>query len=355
MLEYEKTAFWKFFSIYFGSVAILILAAGYFYFTEQEKILIKKEHFSMIEHIRKIKMNRHEAHTDGITHTVVYTQIPAFNINNFTIRENYFEAFIPYSWDSGYYRVRKNKDTFYKLLFDIKIKIILMQAVLLLLFASISYLLSWRALRPMQEAINKLDKFSKDLIHDLNTPVTSILLNTKILERTIEESKALTRIKTSANEIGELHHNLTILLQEDTFVIQNENVFEIVEDVVNTQKGICEDIRFIVEHSYLEEKVNKDALKQILTNIVSNSCKYNKKDGIVKIYAKKSSLYIEDTGIGIEQPEAVFERKYKEHKSGYGIGLDIVKRLCDAMEIEISLSSQKERGTLVVLKFKNYM
>ncbi len=43
-------------------------------------------------------------------------------------------------------------------------------------FASISFFLSRHALKAMQEAIIKLDNFSKDLIHDLNTPVTSILL-----------------------------------------------------------------------------------------------------------------------------------------------------------------------------------
>ncbi len=352
MLVHEKKAFWKFFSIYFGSVALLILAAGYFYYGEQQKVQLEKEHFSMIEHIRKLKMDQHDKHTEGIEHTVSLKKMINFNINNFEVKEDYFIAYLPYDWKGRYYLVKKSKKLFHEHLLNIKIKIIALQLSLLFLFAFISYHLSMRALVPMQEAIVKLDSFSKDLIHDLNTPVTSILLNTKILERTLsEDSKALQRIKRSAQEIGELHMSLTTLLEEDTFVMQNENIFEIVDELVNTQKSICGDIRFIVESSHLEAKVNKNAFKQILSNVISNACKYNKKKGSVKIYAKNRTLYIQDTGIGISNPENIFQRNYKEQKSGHGIGLDIAKRLCDSMDIDISASSTVGEGTLVRVKF----
>jgi len=352
LLKHEKKAFWKFFSIYFGSVALLILVAGYFYFGEQKKILIKKEHFSMIEHVRKIKMNQYELDTKGITHSVTYKEIPAFNINNFTIKENYFESYLPYSWKSGYYMVRKDKTSFYEELFRIKSTIVLTQLLLLALFAIISFFLSRRALRPMQEAITKLDNFSKDLIHDLNTPVTSILLNTKILEKTLEEeSKALRRIKTSAKEIGELHNNLTILLQEETMIMKEENLFDLIDDVVSTQESLYPDIKIELQRSELLVRVNADALKQVLSNIFSNACKYNKKEGHVKVYTKGKTLYVEDSGVGIQKPQNIFKRNYTEQISGHGIGLDIVKRLCDSMDINISASSVVGEGTLIVIQF----
>ncbi|MDF1877252.1 HAMP domain-containing histidine kinase [Sulfurimonas sp. SAG-AH-194-L11] len=352
MLEYEKTAFWKFFSIYFGSVALLILVSGYFYFGEQKKILLKKEHFSMIEYIRKIKMNLYELDTHGITHTVTYEEIPAFTMNNFTTKENYFEAYLPYSWDGGYYVVRKEKTLFYKELSHVKNKIIIAQVLLLALFAIISFILAKRALKPMQEAITKLDNFAKDLIHDLNTPVTSILLNTKILEKGLdEESKAVQRIKTSAKEIGELHNNLTILLQEETMTMKEENLFDLLESVISTQEVLYPKIKIHVQRSELLVKVNADALKQVLSNIFSNACKYNKVEGYINVYLKGRTLYIQDSGVGILKPENIFKRNYTEHKSGHGIGLDIVKRLCDLMEINISVSSIVGEGTLIKMAF----
>ena len=307
----------------------------------------------MIEHIRKLKMNEAHLHTDGVTHTITYEKIKNFNMDNFSIKDEYFESYMPYSWDKGYYFVKKTKETFYKERSKIKNKIILVQISLLALFALISYFLSLRSLKPMQEAIIKLDNFSKDLIHDLNTPITSILLNTKILERSVEkENKALLRIRQSAEDIGELHKNLNILLQEDTLVVKKENIFRIVKEVVLIQEKIYPKIRIRVKESSLESIVNRDALKQIVSNLISNACKYNKESGTVEVIIKDKELWVRDTGIGIKNPNKIFNRSYKEHSHGYGIGLDIVKRLCDAMEIKINVESKENEGSTFFLRFK---
>ena len=306
----------------------------------------------MIEHIRKLKMGEHQLHIDGIVHEVTHVKLENFNINNFTIKDNYFEAYIPYDWNGEYLLVKKDKSDFRINLSSIKLRIIAMQIFLLGLFALISYFLSLRALRPMQEAIVKLDNFSKDLIHDLNTPVTSILLNTKILERSeVKSSKALSRIKQSAGDIGELHNNLTLLLQEDTMVMSKENVCEVMTRVAAIQEKIYPNIRIEVEKRELFALVNADALKQVFSNIISNACKYNKENGYIKIYSKENILCIEDGGIGIENPQLIFERSYKEHTAGHGIGLDIAKRLCEAMQIKISATSKLGKGTTISLEF----
>jgi len=55
--------------------------------------------------------------------------------------------------------------------------------------------------------------------------------------------------------------------------------------------------------------------------------------------------------VGIQKPQNIFKRNYKEQNSGHGIGLDIVKRLCDSMDIDISVSSVVGEGTLIVIRF----
>ena len=355
MLKHEKKAFWKFFSTYFGSVALLILASGYFYFEEQKKTMIEKEHFSMIEYVRQVKMKQTPDTPEHISHEVVQIEINNFNMNNFEIKERSFLKYMPYSWEGGYILVRKDKIHYEETILQIKIYIISIQILLLVLFAMLSYFLSVRALKPMQEAITKLDNFSKDLIHDLNTPITSILLNMKLLDAMDEfkDNKPLSRIKRSVEDIGELHNNLTVLLQEDTMIMQEENLFKIINEVVSTHKKIYTDIFFDIRDADYFMVVNRDAFKQVIVNVVSNACKYNKKGGYVKIYARDRALFIEDSGIGIKNPENIFERSYKEHTSGHGIGLDIVKRLCEAMEIEIHAVSTLGAGTTISLTFKS--
>lgn len=374
MLNHEKKAFWKFFSTYFGSVAILILASGYFYFEEQKKTMIEKEHFSMIEYARLIKMKQTPSSVH-IKHKVLDIEINNFNMNNFEIKDKEFRKYMPFSWESGYILVTKDKIHYQESILEIKKYIILIQIILLALFAILSYFLSNRALKQMQEAIIKLDNFSKDLIHDLNTPITSILLNMKLLDSksAFKDNKPLSRIKRSVEDIGELHRNLTVLLQEETMIIQDENIFEIINEVVSPHKKLYSDISFDIRDASYYAKINRDAFKQVIVNLISNACKYNKKDkvhpkgihsiangdgregalyGYVKVYAKDKALYIEDNGIGIKNPQNIFERSYKEHSSGHGIGLDIVKRLCEAMEIKISVESKLGVGTTISLGFK---
>ncbi|MEA3228912.1 MAG: HAMP domain-containing sensor histidine kinase, partial [Campylobacterota bacterium] len=244
----------------------------------------------------------------------------------------------------------KLKQSYNIKLSSLKTKIIAIQLFLLLLFGYISYLLAKSALKPLQESIITLDKFAKDLIHDLNTPVTSIKLNMKILEREehLKDNSAMLRMKKSVQTISELHENLTILLQEETFQMQNINICDVVEDVVQMHRQIYPDIRFEIEHSNLKLKLNPKATKQILQNIISNACKYNSKNGYVKIYDKDNALYIEDSGKGIKEPDKIFDRLYSAEQSS-GMGLDIVKRLANAMDIEIEVKSD-DNGTVFILR-----
>ena len=261
----------------------------------------------MIEFTRQLKMKMNP-HNEHISYKEIEGEIADFNMNNFTIKEDEFLKYMPFSWEGGYILVTKDKEHYHEKLLVIKLKIIAIQVVLLALFALLSYLLAIRALKPMQNAITKLDNFSKDLIHDLNTPITSMFLNIKLLEakKELQESKPLGRIKQSLEDIGELHSNLTILLQEETMIVQQENVFDIITDVLNTQRKIYTNLQLISIESEVYATLNRDAFKQIMVNIISNACKYNVENGYVKVYMQGRTLKVEDAGIGIEKPKADF-------------------------------------------------
>lgn len=357
VLRYEKKAFWKFFLSYFGSVAVLILLSGSFYFEDEKKGLLAQEHLSMIEYARLFKSGTLFTDSKEIRHHFVDIQIATFSMNDFKIEKDYFLKYVPYNWDSGFIEIKKSKKSFNEKIEVLTYKIIKYQAVLILSFALLSYFLSRKALEPMQEALKKLDNFSKDLIHDLNTPITSILLNMKLLNKNDEfkDNKALIRIRKSVEDISELHNNLTLLLEENTMMMQMHELSEIVEEVVLTHRKIYTNIDFDIKMGGCKKKVNEYAFKQIVSNLVSNACKYNKKDGYVKIYSNDNTIFIEDGGVGIKNIDKVFNRSYHEHESGHGIGLDIVQRLCEAMDIKISIDSKEGLGTVVGLEFKHYI
>ena len=349
MQLHERRSFWKFFLGYFSSVAILILVSGHFYYDQQYQQLIKDEHFAIIDYARHLKMHEPVENSD-MNHTVVMKKIDHFSMDNLIMTETTFKKYIPANkWHTHYMLVTKTRENFDTHIADLRIQILAMQALLLLLFALISYYLTDNALRPMRDAIQKLDKFTKDLIHDLNTPLTTIKLNIKLLSKdpNCSTNKAIKRIEKSSYEISELHDNLKVLLEEETFQLEDVDVCKIVHELVTTYQTIYPRLHFSTTCSVLESHINQNAFKQILHNLLSNACKYNRKEGSVNLYIKDKVLYIQDDGEGITNPERIFERNYSEQSSS-GIGLDIVKRLCDAMKIEIAVNSSQE-GTTIAL------
>ena len=99
-------------------------------------------------------------------------------------------------------------------------------------------------------------------------------------------------------------------------------------------------------------ETNRDAFSRIIDNLLSNAGKYNKKGGKVSIRFENQTLIIEDTGKGIKNPKRVFDRFYKEQERGIGIGLHIVKKLCDELKIEIRLQSKIDEGSTFILNLQ---
>jgi signal transduction histidine kinase len=111
--------------------------------------------------------------------------------------------------------------------------------------------------------------------------------------------------------------------------------------------------------SSLKAVVNAAALRQILTNLISNAIKYNRDHGSVRITCEalddKVVLSVIDTGHGIrkEELESVFIKFYRAQSSkgvpGSGLGLYIAKLLAEAMGGSISVTSSPGEGTTVSL------
>jgi len=111
------------------------------------------------------------------------------------------------------------------------------------------------------------------------------------------------------------------------------------------------DITFSVDIDNTILLANKEALSRVIENLLTNGVKYNTKNGSVSVVydSNKSNLHIIDTGIGIKNKKRVFERFYKEQERGIGIGLHIVKKLCEEMGIKITLKSEQGVGSTFTL------
>ncbi|WP_419767049.1 sensor histidine kinase [Arcobacter sp.] len=218
-----------------------------------------------------------------------------------------------------------------------------------LLFLSVGF--AMYSLRPMKEALRLLEDFLKDLIHDLNTPATSILLNSKLLRRR-GDFEEIERIELSAKSISSLYKNLELITPNEMAKSEDVSLEELVNAKIEILHKLYPKIKFNKNMENLIIKSNKNALDRIIDNLLTNACKYNKKNGEVNISTKNRKLIIEDTGIGIKDVKKVFQRYYKENETGLGIGMSIVKQLCDILDININITSVIDKGTKIELTFK---
>jgi signal transduction histidine kinase len=233
---------------------------------------------------------------------------------------------------------------------DILQKKLLQKFLFYSLFAAlISLLFSIYALMPLRRALRLNEEFVKDILHDFNTPLSSMRINLKLFKKEVGDNQKIERMENNIQTLLSLQHNLKTFLSGTQTQIEPLDVADVISKRVPYFTVLYPDIAYHVEMKPFHIKVNKDAFIRVIDNLLSNAGKYNKASGQVRIEIEGMKLYIKDTGKGIKSPSKVFERYYKEQERGIGIGLHIVKKLCDEMHIPVKIESREGEGTSVIL------
>ena len=222
-----------------------------------------------------------------------------------------------------------------------------------LIVALLSLLFVLYALAPLRNALLLTEEFVKDILHDVNTPLSTLRLNLSMLKENYNNEPKIERMERSIQSILSLQSNLRAYLHSHERQKEHFLLDSLLQERLAFIEGNYPHIQCSMKPSFLEISCNKDAFVRVVDNLLSNAAKYNKKGGSVTLYVQDNALYIEDTGKGIKNPKKVFERFYKEQERGVGIGLHIVKKLCDELGIVVSLQSEVGSGSRFRLDLSN--
>jgi two-component system, OmpR family, sensor kinase len=210
-----------------------------------------------------------------------------------------------------------------------------------------------------EEMDYNLSRITKEILHELNIPLTTIQANTAMLARTLTDEKSrkrLSRIEGASQRLHRLYEELVYAINKEIHTIEKEPVAlaSLLTQRVEYFKAFARN-PFVLELDPLTVRVDKIGLEQIIDNLISNAMKYSDKNTPITLTLKASQLTIEDQGIGMDEGTLVkiFERYYQadRRKEGEGIGLALVKSYCDSMRIDIQIRSRKLEGTSVTLEF----
>jgi signal transduction histidine kinase len=211
------------------------------------------------------------------------------------------------------------------------------------------------ALSPLKHALLMTQEFIKDILHDFNTPLSSLRLNTSMLARELPQNEKINRIEQSVDAILSLQEHLRSYLHNHTLQKELFSLQKLLQDEIKMVEKTYPDIHFSLDMQEIKLVTNKEAILRIVENILTNAAKYNRVNGSVHIYYEKKKLFIEDSGKGIKNPANIYDRFYKEQERGLGIGLHIVKKLCDELGIAIELRSTLGVGSTFILDFSKLL
>jgi len=209
------------------------------------------------------------------------------------------------------------------------------------------------SLNPIRKALKINDEFIKDILHDFNTPISAIILNIEMFEEDNGKNPYMARILKSIDRILLLQNNLKDFLTNSPSQNVVCSISSIAKESLDNISNSYPNLEFVVkEDNEIIKFSNIEVIRRIIDNLITNACKYNKPKGRVELRISNDKIVVSDTGKGIKKPKKVFKRYYKEQDRGIGLGLHIVKKLCDELNIKISIESKVDIGTEVILHFK---
>lgn len=244
----------------------------------------------------------------------------------------------------------------------IKLKVLSFALFAFGILALIAYILVKISLKPMEEKIETLNRFIKDSTHEINTPLSVILMSIEQLERqNLEQSAKFLRIKLAAKTLHQIYSDLVFYNFSHTLSNEKESfdlgvlIKERVEyfRLFFEQKKLCLKLDLNTHSLFF---ANKNQISKLIDNLLSNAIKYNKKGGEIAIVLKENSLVIKDSGCGISKENLmhIFERyaRFNEDQGGFGIGLSLVKKICEENDILISCESKEGEGSAFRLEWE---
>lgn len=234
----------------------------------------------------------------------------------------------------------------------------------MLLFTDVTYEANMSKMR---------SEFFDNASHELKSPLTAITGYAELLAEPslspVKRAKCIEEIRTNAGDMLELINNMLRLSKLDSSDrprdIRRLKVEEVCGEVVKRLAVQAEEMGVSVKiDGSAECSADENDMFTMLSNVVSNAIKYNKRGGSVKIAltpeGSGARIEVSDTGIGIapEHIGRIFERFFKVDTArtrskalSTGLGLSIVKQLADHYGAKIDVKSEVDKGTCVTLIF----
>lgn len=209
-------------------------------------------------------------------------------------------------------------------------------------------------------------RFIADTVHQIRTPLTNIMMNGEMVKKFQSDEKLsefIDQIDASINMLSNSYEDLAYVTSYDaieylpsvlqiSYLLKKRINFFTTISKVNYKKIISN------IDSNLTTTINEIECERIIDNNISNAIKYAtpNKAITINLYRENSLVILEFKTYGkpIKNKEKIFDKNYRENESkrGLGLGLNMVKNICDKYEINYTISYEKGQN-IFIYRFKS--
>jgi hypothetical protein len=195
--------------------------------------------------------------------------------------------------------------------------------------------------------------FMRHAIHETMTPLSVIMSNIELYEMENEKNIYLSNIEAGMKNVFTIYDDLSYLVKKDQLKYPKHTI-ELIDFLRSrieffTQVALQSHLSFNLKSAIDELFIhfNETKLQRLIDNNLTNAIKYTQENEPINISLTcKNNNYclsIQSKSIHILYPQKVFEAYYREAhgKDGFGLGLNLVKQICDEEKIDVELSSDK--------------
>jgi len=204
-----------------------------------------------------------------------------------------------------------------------------------------------------QHLLASQKQFLKHAVHETNTPLSVIMGNIELYEMENGKNKYLTNIEVALKNLFSIYDDLSYLVKKDQIeypkhqIDLNDTIRSRIDFFTPVAKKVNSRFIFKAPEEEMFILFNESKLQRIIDNNLTNAIKYTYENEPIYVTLKKEKnifkFLISSHSKKIQEPEKIFEEYYREEKSkdGFGLGLNLVKRICDEEDVEIYLESNE--------------
>ncbi|QSZ40754.1 sensor histidine kinase [Sulfurimonas aquatica] len=379
MNKITQKSFFSFLALYLTSSFIFLTLAAYWFFTSQVSMEMNNNFYKMNHIADKVSSKIIHAHMSNTPFKL--EEFPNASValldENYTLLDGKIESPIDptqdfYNKDGSFTLISKRAvghlDVAYVIVQSsqcnenikvLKNRVAYAVIITAIFIIIISVVMSYIFLIPLRDKMKEIEEFVKDTTHELNTPITALMMSTSRLKnKQVYDEKTINNISISTKQLYDIYSSLSFLSFDNSSEKEESIDFcHVVKEDINYLRELLDKKQITVVEDLQECPINitKTKAKMLINNLLSNSIKYSTPKSTIYLYCSENSFSIKDEGIGIAKDKLkdIFKRfvRANSYAGGFGIGLNIVQSIAAEYNYQVKIDSTEGKGTTVTINF----